>query len=697
MWFQFALTVVVALGVIIVPGYVVLRMFRFDRVRSLCLAAIISVAIWSLLGIALGAIGMLGVGPVFLFGTLIVLICLCVVAVRLRLSRIGQKLPTRDVGNAAAGNRSLMLLLLYILLSCIFMGLYFILPLDSATSFLQIGDNGTHMNFIAGMLDGGSLSALSVSQYGGVTSEHEMPTLHDASFYPNGWHIVVSLVTTICGFGIPLAENAVNYVFVSIVFPMSLFAFLSKISKNNAYIVLFGSVTACAGAAFPLRTLVVHQIYPNVAGFCCVLSVVVLGIIILDDLGLREKGIGKCLVLFLVSLVGLILLHPNTCFVAGVFLAAYTAFRFIPSEVDRLHLGNIWAIGIKSALALAVCAIAVGVWMLFLSASFMSSIVNYTWDWTIEPLEALVSLATLSLRLGTPQYPLSFLVIIGLLHCILRKRYRWLVAVYIAACLIFFCGATGDLAIKKIFTGFWYTDPERTAAIVTLTAIPIASFGLYGVYCLLNRLMHGRIAKRLGGKIKPSRRAVSNSSRDGIILAIALSFILGVLLYFPGSRFGLKPSALEATSSELEALSNKNTALFYDTDEDNFVKQVNSIIPAGSLVLNMPNDGSRFAYPIEGVNVYYKDGIAPGSSSETAESREIRLSLSRLAVDEEVRNAVVATGARYVLLLNDSTEKNYDSNAWDPEEWTGFAGLDDNPGFKTLLADGNMRLYEICL
>ena len=78
---------------------------------------------------------------------------------------------------------------------------------------------------------------------------------------------------------------------------------------------------------------------------------------------------------------------------------------------------------------------------------------------------------------------------------------------------------------------------------------------------------------------------------------------------------------------------------------------------------------------------------------------QVRMSLDEYASDSEVRDAVASTGARYVLVLDmdgERTDERRFLSSYYPEQWEGINELtDDTPGFKVLLAEGDMRLYEL--
>ena len=76
----------------------------------------------------------------------------------------------------------------------------------------------------------------------------------------------------------------------------------------------------------------------------------------------------------------------------------------------------------------------------------------------------------------------------------------------------------------------------------------------------------------------------------------------------------------------------------------------------------------------------------------------IRTKLKDIASDTAVRDAVNHVGARYVLVLDASNQADTYLK-WVPASDEAFGGItgitDATPGFKTILSEGSMRLYEI--
>lgn len=127
-----------------------------------------------------------------------------------------------------------------------------------------------------------------------------------------------------------------------------------------------------------------------------------------------------------------------------------------------------------------------------------------------------------------------------------------------------------------------------------------------------------------------------------------------------------------------------------------FVKEVRETVGEDALIINMPYDGSVYAWAAGDINTYYKSHL--NKSRETEESRIIRNDLDEVASNDEVKEAVEKTDAQYVLKLHQDPKSNYDRNEWDSNDWAGIDSItDETEGFRVVLSDGDLRLYEIAI
>ena len=677
MWLTFCLSLALITALLVLPGTIVLIAAGIPRWSSVACSPLVSVALYVIAGAATDAIGVHGSIPLLLCTAILSLaIAFPARALLTRVKRSKEGEPRRDI--------DWRILALYVVAGIIIMGFLFVKNLDGATSFVQFGDNDAHLNLVNSMAASGNYSTLSTSAYPDTLPAEQIP-FHDEGYYPAGWHIVTSLAVSMLGAPASLAENASNYAFTAIIYPMGASALLQIVFKARKPIIYAGAVMAMACVAFPLRPLVVHQIYPSVASFACIPAMAFSLIQCYSQSGnagrpsIKPSWIG-CSIL---CLIGIALIHPSTVFACGVFFLPYILLVIIPSACSA-------AFGDKKKRAIATIAIAAAfvvfvciLWMTLLNSSFLYSLTHFLWDWTVDPLTALTFVATLGLRLQIPQYFLGGAFIIGLIYCLRKKEYRWIAASALLFCVIFFANACGDPETKRLFAGFWYTDPERSSALVATAVFPITSAGIY------------LVAKALSIPLSKLPRLRSQPS---IVMGVCLMVILVVFGYanFKSSRL-LNPDELTSfgvTEAELALANVPEHSLLLDGDEISFIEEVREIAGEDTLVINMPYDGSVYAWASGNINTYYKSHL--NESRETEQSVVIRDHLDEIASNDKVKEAVRETGARYVLKLHQDPKSNYDRNKWSPDDWEGIDSIaDDTEGFRAVLSDDDLRLYEI--
>lgn len=704
-WGIFIATLLIGIILAILPGAILLKTARFSIQDSILFAFPISIAVYTIVGTVNHQIGL--EGPFCLLGISLILtvaISILVVLVRRFFSKKNRKAnagkddrePPHTLSTTETqtkGRIEWMQIAVYAGFNILVMTALFLTLLDLSETIFTFGDNDFHINVIKSMMESGDLSTLAVSQYPDTLPAEQIPFENTHSYYPAGYHIFTALVAAPIGASAPIAENASNFLITAVVFPLGILALLRSVFDNK-WLVLTGALTICACATFPLRPLIVHQIYPNIAAIACIPSTVALFYRAFNFKGKPVFSI-KHVVFFMISLIGVALLHPNAAIAACISVFSILVASTVPQCVYRLHIKINAKRILTAGSIIGATLLFVAIWMILLDNPALSSITSFVWEWTVSPLIGLLSVLTLALKIMSPNFILAALMFIGVVFCARRKRYWWLILNALLFMIIFYFNAIGSFEIKRIFAGFWYTDPERTSALVAIAVIPLTTCGLYSfilfVLAVIKRIAQG--SKRAQhGSYQMNLITKALATCVCIVVFLTLNYMPHVLR-IPIRGIGELPSFPATRGIAKEWLDESNEFLLYDQNEKQFVDRVLEITGTDSLIINMPYDGSLYSFPLDDANVFYKSHVGEDDSMN---SSVIRTRLYELIVNEEVQQAIKESGARYVMILHKDAESNDDRNHWNPDEWIGIDGItDETPGFEVVLSEGDMRLYRI--
>lgn len=707
-WIAFIFTMIIGVILAVLPGFLLFKTAKFSVQDSILFAFPTSIAIYTVSGIVEHQFNLKGAAWLFGLSLLIVLfisaltIVICFLVNRKK-SRFSQTLSKENIiekphrfSIARKQIRSRIewiQIALYLCVNIAVMFVVFLSLLDSPERIFTFGDNDYHVTVIKSMIDSGDYSTLAVSQYPSDLPSEQNPFDIPASYYPAGYHIFTALIAAPLGVSAPLAENASNFLITSVIFPLSMLALLRSIFDNK-WIVFIGAFVVCACVAYPLRPLIVHQIYPNVAAFACIPSTIAL-FYTAFNFSKRIQHRVKYFILFIACIIGVGTLHPNAVIAASMFSFSILVASAIPKLIYRTK-AKTSAKRITVTLAiLTLSVIFLVAWVFLLNHPALYNTTSYIWEWTISPLIGLLSVGTLGLKLMSPNFMLAIMMLIGFAYCAKRKKYWWVILSALMCMAVYYFNAVGSPEIKRLFAGFWYTDPERTSALVALAVTPLTACGIYSTIKFFMSLAYRIKRKRshpLHSCYRLSKATKATISATCLIIFMALNYMPN-LLHIPVRGIRELPSFSATRGLIYEWSKPTDSHNLYTEDERSFVNKALEETGEESLIINMPYDGSLYSYAFDDLNVYYKSHIDGGDDTN---SQLIRTQLDQIANNDAVENAVSDIGAQYVLKLHLDPESNDDRNHWTPDEWTGLDNItDETPGFEIVLSDGDMRLYRI--
>ncbi len=682
MWMTFALACLVCLMCLIVPGYLFLRGFRIPIAYAVAISPAVSTALFSVIPIILPMAG-LKCGGWLLLSISVLLAAAVFLAGFFARRKMPRVTPDRC---------DLLVLAYYVLIGAVICGYVFVSSLGQPEAFFCRWDNMSHLNLTRSFLDSGSWSSLDSSYFTGTGIETSSET--PRGFYPAGWNDIVALVASLTGAPLTVAVNAVNAVIIGIVYPLGVYAVLKALFPQNRQLLVIGGFMALAFVAFPWRMLLKGPLTPNMLADALILAVVALFLVCTEKKYRVSRAFDglRILVLGLVSVAALALSQSNALFALYVCVVPLLAVRGREALVKKRPQWKRKRLTVLLYYITAVVAAAL-VWLLMMKLPFLQPVVSYNpkGDANMTVLEAAYNTLSFGFNSKVPQWILVALSVVGAVG-LLKKGRWWLLVGPTFSLAAYFLTRTTNRAIKFFFAGFWYSDPTRLAALAAIFLVPVASYGIW----LVVRWLARACAKRNGAQ------GAARSANIQAVAGIAVCCVLAIALYIPGISAPYGALEVKTPFGQLRAsLSNAyrtNPEQVYSEREQAFVKEVESVIPANAVVINFPHDGSVFAYGVDGLNTYFRNASLAG---KTKTSEIIRTGLKNIEHDKAVQEAVQSIGARYVMLLDKNV--SYDDGVWMPQnspnqmkQWEGITGVDeDTPGFKVVLSEGDMRLYEI--
>lgn len=624
------------------PGYLINRTLLSSRAYSLALAPATSISLFVALGLLAYPISF----PWHVF-------VLASYAIAM-LSFLTLKRSAR-----ATSSFELTTLLSYIAFGLIIASFIYLLNIDGVDSFSVQTDSAFHLSCARAMLETGKYSVLHASWYPAdiLTGKGYL--------YPAAWHILVALTSGTTGAPVTVGANAINLAVCGVVLPLSEWALISRVFESNKSMVYAGAPLTVTFVGFPWNFLITGQYDSNLLAFALVPSFVCLAHILFDPQRTKERM--YALPLMLVSAFALATSQTNAIFAAGV-LSIPLIIRcvwFLAQEGNGRRFSRVKPLLCASG----ACILIAIAWFIAFRMPFMKSVVEVYRAPMFSSKRALLNIASLSFGAEyAPQPVLGAFTLIGFIAIFARRHeYAWLAVSYLLSASLYFICACTDGPAKQLMCGFWYSGCTRIGGFVSLAAIPLATIGL---------------ATALGINSPTDKSVDIRRACSRLVCVLITTAVFAIALGCYGINHGA-----QYVSVRLNADYDKSGGVAFTSSELAFVQKVKDIV-GNDLVINIPSDGSVWLYGSDAINTMAREFY----NSPCAEFDLFKQALCDISSNQHVVDAVRSTGARYVLLLDETVHVG----AFDEEEWLGILSItDETPGFKAVLNDGDMRLYEI--
>lgn len=548
-----------------------------------------------------------------------------------------------------------------LVIAAVLLGSRMIGAINDPEAISQTFDNVFHLNAIQFILEKRSGSSLSVGDMTG------------GGFYPAAWHDLVSLLVQLSGVTIPVAANVINVCVAAVVWPAGCVYLARVIVGQRPAAVLSAGVLSAAFGAFPLLMVDFGVLYPNFLALSILPLVVALGVVILRLAADEATHPVMAGVVFLGTLPGLALAHPSGLMTVLPLLTPAAIWWWWLRSSSHFHRPFIGGGGLLRILLLVAGAAAcLALWKLVRPPEAAA-----TWPPVLTSLDAMWDIITSS-GIGRPEsWAVMVLTLIGLAVAGLTGRY-WLLAAYCAVAGLFFMAVAGQQGrIRTFLTGVWYNDPERLAAVLPVAILPLAVLGAVSSWDACAR----RFAKA-GRTLQTGKRSgLAGFGQHGVLAAALLSLTL----------LAVGTQQANVTAAQASAARNyvvSADADLLDSDELTLLQRLNDEVPADSVIVGNPWNGSSLVYAIA-----HRQTLQPhilGAVSD--EALDVFANLNRAASDPAVCSSVRQLNADFVLDFGDREVNNGEGRTID---YDGLDNLQASGAVSLVDSQGRAALYRI--
>jgi hypothetical protein len=470
----------------------------------------------------------------------------------------------------------------------------------------QTIDAGFHYNAVlsvihSGLPDGGHVAAASGAAATG--------------WYPPLWHDLTALTSALTGVNVVVGANAVGWAIGGVVWPLSMVWLCSRILPH-ARLLTTMALGLCCGAMtlFPYIMLSFGVLWPNVLSLAALPAAIALTLMVMhlmprspraqDDItaeGVAADGatldeteaaavqhglaVGPALswwtVLFVLGLgcFGMFFAHPGAIFALGIWAgmgAVLLSARLVVASRARgprtLRRSLLWLL-----LGWSVFA---GLWAAMNLVPALNSVRDFDWPELMTPNQALGQALTLSTLITKAHWAFGAAALWGFYKLLKVPRLRWLLMSHVFLVFLYVLCAGSSGWLSRELTGFWYNDAQRIAALVPMTAVPLAAVGITSAADALSHLV-GRVSLDVLDRPLSSRRALG-------VAALAM-MLVGAAAY-PTHGIGQGAEVLHDRYTNVNFSRHMVTA-----DEQVLYEKLATELPAGETVLGSPFTGAQFS------------------------------------------------------------------------------------------------------
>jgi hypothetical protein len=635
-WLSVVPDVLVCVGLFLAPGLLATYLGGLRGITAWATAPLVTVAVVAAVAVTGGWFGFrFGVWPVAA-GT-IVTACLAA-GLSLLLRARGVACPTRDPRSysLAAGVGAVVAVLVG--------AVTFVTGVKRPDAIQQSWDSVFHYNAVRYIEQTGKASPLTIGtlgQPGGQTS-----------FYPDAWHAMAALLADLTGASVPVAAAVTCLVVAVVVWPLSCLLLARHLfgaaeGRAAAAVVITGMVSSLFGAFPWMLTGGFGILWPNALGLAMAPAGVALGMSVIRVSDGDTFGPVRRWIFGAVGAGAIAIAHPNSA-LSVALICAFPLVMAIGTNVASQYRRH--ALGTILLVAAIVAVAAIGV-VVVSKLALIRAVELVAWPTFETPAHAVVSALSNGTDHQAPELLLASFSIIGVVACFVWRQRRWLVCAQLAIVALYVGSAAIGSPAARLFTGLWFDDSYRIAAILPIAGIPLATMGVLALGEGLSRI--------------PLRASVA--ARPA--LALALPAVVGAVVA-GATALQSVPHNVRTVGSQFNTSGNETLV---SSSKLHFLQGVTRLVPDSALVADNPFDGTAFLFAMSGTRVLFPQ-MTPSYDPDVS---YLAHNLVRLGQDPRACALARRFDVNYLVVAPDNYLKS-----WQTVKRTYYTGV-AHPGAKS--------------
>ena len=561
----------------------------------------------------------------------------------------------------------------------------------------QTIDAGFHYNAVLGVIASGFPDGGHVGAASGAAA---------TAWYPPLWHDVTALASSLTGVNVAIGANAVGWAIGGVVWPLSMVWLCSRVLPH-ARLLTSLALGMCCGAItlFPYIMLSFGVLWPNVLSLAALPAAIALMFMVLrlmprspnaqDDINSsggvadgatldeieaaavqRGLAVGPGLSWWTVLSVGFLgctgmfFAHPGALFALGMF-AVIGAVMLSSRLVVRSRALGLRQLRRSLWWLLLGWSVFVGLWAAMSLVPGLNSVRDFNWPELMTVNQAMGQALTLSTIITKAHWVLGAATLWGFIRLLKVARLRWLLVSHVFLIFLYMLAAGSPSWLARELTGFWFNDAQRVAAMIPMTAVPLAALGITSAADMLARFV-GRVSSDVFGRPLSSHRAL------GIA---ALGMLLAAAVVYP-NQIGQGASVLQDRYRNLNF-----SHLLVTGDEQVLYENLASQMPPGEKVLGSPFTGAQFS------SIWSRHGVVipHTGSNPTPDVRLISKAFKSFTTDPAVCAALKRLKVGVVVDDSDRFQANDDRQA----SYSGLVDLNGTPGLTPIGRGVTAVIYRV--